>query len=381
MRRRRRILRAAILSLASFLVGMLAIGIPLIYLKFIPTPDLLLVGSVSDTDILVAPSLTTHVRLIDHAGSVVHRWNLADPTTGMVELMPDGSLLYFASGEPGASGTPLGAAGQGLRRVSWDGELMWAYDDGRVHHDFELLPDGTVAVLRSEPMDPGLAARVQGGAPGTEFKGQMWADQVIEIDPTTNASRVVFDATKVLDPTGDALPEWMKREEWTHANSLAYTASDPISGQEAYLISFRAISTIAIVSRATGEIIWSYGGKWALDQQHDASFLPNGDVMVFDNGQYLLGQPSSSQVLEIDPRTNEIVWRFPDTRNAFSTLYSSIISGAQRLPNGNTLITYGIPGRLIEVTKDHDVVWDSTPAPGHFIFKARAYPTALVANR
>ena len=247
MRRRRRILRAAILSLASFLVGMLAIGIPLIYLKFIPTPDLLLVGSVSDTDILVAPSLTTHVRLIDHAGSVVHRWNLADPTTGMVELMPDGSLLYFASGEPGASGTPLGAAGQGLRRVSWDGELMWAYDDGRVHHDFELLPDGTVAVLRSEPMDPGLAARVQGGAPGTEFKGQMWADQVIEIDPTTNASRVVFDATKVLDPTGDALPEWMKREEWTHANSLAYTASDPISGQEAYLISFRAISTIAIV--------------------------------------------------------------------------------------------------------------------------------------
>ena len=74
------------------------------------------------------------------------------------------------------------------------------------------------------------------------------------------------------------------------------------------------------------------------------------------------------------------MWSFPEARNPLSTLYSSIISGAQRLPNGNTLITYGVPGRLLEVTKDHDVVWDSVPAPGNFIFKARAYPTDLVAQ-
>ena len=38
--------------------------------------------------------------------------------------------------------------------------------------------------------------------------------------------------------------------------------------------------------------------------------------------------------------------------------FSTNISGAQRLPNGNTLITEGAPGRLLEVTNDRRVVWE-----------------------
>ncbi|NNK57052.1 MAG: thioredoxin, partial [Desulfofustis sp.] len=38
--------------------------------------------------------------------------------------------------------------------------------------------------------------------------------------------------------------------------------------------------------------------------------------------------------------------------------YSPFISSAQRLPNGNTLITEGSGGRIIEVTKDHEIVWE-----------------------
>ena len=41
-----------------------------------------------------------------------------------------------------------------------------------------------------------------------------------------------------------------------------------------------------------------------------------------------------------------------------SKFYSSYISSAQRLPNGNTLITEGSDGRLIEVTKEHEIVWE-----------------------
>ncbi len=45
----------------------------------------------------------------------------------------------------------------------------------------------------------------------------------------------------------------MQRAEWTHANSIFYTASDPLTHQEAYLISFRVVSEILLVSRATGQ--------------------------------------------------------------------------------------------------------------------------------
>jgi hypothetical protein len=40
------------------------------------------------------------------------------------------------------------------------------------------------------------------------------------------------------------------------------------------------------------------------------------------------------------------------------SLYSSFVSSAQRLPNGNTLITEGQGGRLFEVTSQHEIVWE-----------------------
>jgi len=38
--------------------------------------------------------------------------------------------------------------------------------------------------------------------------------------------------------------------------------------------------------------------------------------------------------------------------------YSPFISSAQRLPNGNTLITEGSDGRIFEVTREHETVWE-----------------------
>ena len=41
-----------------------------------------------------------------------------------------------------------------------------------------------------------------------------------------------------------------------------------------------------------------------------------------------------------------------------SRFYSSFISSAQRLPNGNTLIAEGSDGRIFEVTREHEIVWE-----------------------
>jgi len=69
-------------------------------------------------------------------------------------------------------------------------------------------------------------------------------------------------------------------------------------------------------------------------------------------------------VLEFDPITLKIIWQVTpkELGHAIPTdaskFYSPYVSAAQRLPNGNTLITEGSDGRLIEVTVDHEIVWE-----------------------
>ena len=58
----------------------------------------------------------------------------------------------------------------------------------------------------------------------------------------------------------------------------------------------------------------------------------------------------------MDPNTNAIVWEYID--NPAYNFFSSYISGARRLPNGNTLITEGQSGRMFQVTTEGEVVWE-----------------------
>jgi outer membrane protein assembly factor BamB len=99
-----------------------------------------------------------------------------------------------------------------------------------------------------------------------------------------------------------------------------------------------------------------------------AKGLPGaGNILIFDNGGSSgFGTPSAiapsgsgiyaratSRILEIDPVTFELVWSY-DGPN----FYAMNISGAQRLPNGNTLITEGPSGRIFEVTVEGEIVWE-----------------------
>jgi hypothetical protein len=69
---------------------------------------------------------------------------------------------------------------------------------------------------------------------------------------------------------------------------------------------------------------------------------------VLDNGSYIrdangVFAASSTRV-------------FPKTTKG--ARFAAIISGAQRLPNGNTLITYGPQGLLVEVNSAGQTVWE-----------------------
>ena len=85
--------------------------------------------------------------------------------------------------------------------------------------------------------------------------------------------------------------------------------------------------------------------------------LTNGNLLMFDNGPTRLDQTFPfSRVIEVNPATKEIVWKYQDANP--QAFYSDRISNAQRLPNGNTLINEGMFGRFFEVTPAGEVVWE-----------------------
>ena len=178
--------------------------------------------------------------------------------------------------------------------------------------------------------------------------------------------------------------------DWVHINSISYLGPNKWfdRGDERFhpdniIWDGRETNHIAIIDRKTGKLVWQVGPDYTATEalrklgqiigQHHAHMIPRGlpgegNILVFDNGGgggY--GDQSAgrayTRVLEFDPTTLEIVWQYTPREAGLavqvaSHFYSSFISGMQRLPNGNTLICEGACGRLLEVTPEHETVWE-----------------------
>jgi len=190
----------------------------------------------------------------------------------------------------------------------------------------------------------------------------------------------VADDEEETGPEGP-LPRWM-RLDWLHTNAVNYDARlDQIA------ISMPKLNEIWILDHSTttreasghtggksgkgGDILFRYGnplihGRGGKDdrrlfEQHDIRWIPEGlpgagNLTVFNNGNNRPGGAHSS-VEEIRPfSTGGPVWSYTaPTRTDF---FSSFISGAHRLRNGNTLVCSGEQGRIFEVTRDGRIVWE-----------------------
>jgi hypothetical protein len=195
--------------------------------------------------------------------------------------------------------------------------------------------------------------------------------------------------------------------DWQHSNTVSrlgrnkwYSKGDSRFHPDNIIYDSRSSNYIAIIARHDGggynqgDIVWRVGPHYTpgypehkLDPiigPHHAHMIPRtlpggGNILVFDNGgvagygALLPGLPGHhpnafrdySRVVEFDPVTLEIVWEykniypFVDENDFLNRLfYSRFISSAQRLPNGNTLITDGGYGRVFEVTADGEIVWE-----------------------
>ncbi|MBK9041401.1 MAG: hypothetical protein IPL83_19975 [Bdellovibrionales bacterium] len=110
-----------------------------------------------------------------------------------------------------------------------------------------------------------------------------------------------------------------------------------------------------IIDRTTRKIVWIHkGARLGL---HSPRWLENGHILMFANDPLPNGNlPPASCVVEIDPITHETLWSF--TEKPIGEMDCNRFGSAQRLRNGNTLISYGCDrSAIIEVTAQGSVVW------------------------
>lgn len=346
---------------------------------------------------LFAPITSTTTYLIDNDGQVVKTWQSGYGPGQAVMLLGDGSLLRTAA--PPSQSMQGGGAGGMVELYDWSGTKVWSYTHltptARQHHDVEILPSGNILLLvwESHTRDEAIAA---GRTAARLTENALWSERVIEVRRTgPNSGEVVWSWSswdhliQDVDPGKPNFgvvadnPERIDinaggtRSDWLHANSVRYNAK-----RDEVMISIHNLNEIWIISRKTGDIVYRYGSPanyktgttqdQVLFGQHDARWLDEDGTRatVFNNGAGRVGVMGSS-VDEIElPLNPDGTYRrepnkpfaparpkvvYPKTLS--NLFYGQNISGATRMPNGNTLACLGPSGVFIESTPDGQEVW------------------------
>jgi hypothetical protein len=320
--------------------------------------------------------------LIDMSGQVAHRWLFRGMRPIYGRLLPNGRLLALATDAP-PDGMPaqeaqflpfeqrlrtLGANATMLVEVEWGGEVVWEYRNPAIHHDFARLANGNILLPLTVELSEDFGRRVRGGNRERGKQPVMLADDIIEVNP--NGREVNrHHVWQLLDPVRDPICPVEHRGEWTHVNGLDVTPSGDI------VFSCREVSRVGLIDGSSGKLPW----KLALtSHQHHPTVLGNGNIQIFDNGQHTGGM-SRSRIIEVSPKDSSIAWEF--LASPPQQFYSSHISGAQRLPGDNVLVCEGLSGRVFEITRKGETVWEwQSPftvirrgAPTSMIFRAHRY--------
>lgn len=304
-------------------------------------------------------------------GRVVHEWrrpfsDVWDDTAAVRSPVPDSQTYFrkahvFPDGDLLAIYIGVGDSpyGYGMVRLDSSSNVVWKNLD-RFHHDFSVADDGRIYALthdyRSEPLadldhiePPVLEDYLVILSPEGEirkkislldalnrsdFRSYLWLVAYYSLQDPLHTNSV-----KVLD----------------HADAQRLGARVPAAAAGQVLLSFRELAggSVALLDPDQEKIVWIARGSWLA--QHDAQVTEDGNILVFDNRGHF-GPGGGSRVLEFDPASGGVEWVYAG--DAERPLDSAIRSAQQQLANGNILITESNGGRLVEVTRDGEIVWE-----------------------
>lgn len=392
-----------------------------------------------------------------------HRPGLASYLLEDGDLLRTANIAQQAVGDFSGGGTAgkIERIGwDGTAEWSWEYSSM----EYITHHDIEPMPNGNFLAIawedksEAEALQAGRNPAIASDAPGGN--ANVWPDHIIEVEPLpNNQANIVWEwhawdhLIQDYDPSKDNYgvvsehPELLDinfigatgnqagRADWMHCNGIDYNAElDQIAlscknTNEFYIIDHSTTTAEAAGhtggnSGKGGDFLYRWGNPQAYDGglssdqqlfgQHDVQWIePDregaGDFLVFNNGGGRSPSYSSVDVIQSPftdgnyPLETNGIWG-PDTVNwtwgLNQEMYAQSISGAERLPNGNTLITFGTKGTLYEVDLNGEKVWEyispvtnqGTLAQGEVIpegnnagtnanaiFKVRRYATDFIA--
>jgi hypothetical protein len=261
-------------------------------------------------------------------------------------------------------------------------------------YDVDPLPDGDLLVSTTNPPDqpPAGGTIVYEFDPTTEevvFNQSFEAEDTHDVDRLSEHELVVAnmrnsgpnassngDRLFVYNHTSEEFVwEWYFRnhyrlstdngaasEDWTHVNDV-----DAV-GDDHFLASPRNFDQVILINRTSKEIVMRLGADGdhdILDEQHNPDYLegPDGTPTI------LVADSENDRIVEYqrdcgaaDERLGagtppsecswELVWELGDTNLTWPR-------DADRLPNGNTLVTDTMNHRVIEVTPTGEIVWET----------------------
>lgn len=241
-----------------------------------------------------------------------------------------------------------------------NGNVVWVEGKLPCHHDFTISDDNTILALSTEKH---------------KYKGRdIIFDVIMELScdgdilsrwstyENLNYLRQ-FHGSSPLDKQAD--PNTVMHEEdygdydYYHMNSIQILPATPIGKEDKrfqkgnWLISLSETRLVLILDKKTRKIVWHWSAD-EIEDVHMPRMLNNGNILILDNGDR--GERDFSRVIELNPANKEIVWEY--TADPPETFFTDFGGSAQRLPNGNTLITETEKGRVFEITKNKEIVWE-----------------------
>jgi len=351
--------------------------------------------------VLVNDASSNRVYIIEkEKGNLVFEWNLPSGIGNDAELLPNGNLLVALTDDDPAY--TFGGFGGRIAIISPQGDILWDYkysdEVNLAHHDVEMLPNGNILFIAWEKKSGVDLSDV--GYTG-EYE-QIYTEKVIEIDPESNQivwewkvwDHLIQDKNDDLDNYSeisdqpekvninyqDSLKDGDNGGDIFHANALEYDEENDL-----IYLSINYFSEVWVIDHSTtqqeaanniggnygkgGDLVYRFGNPEAYNNVGERTFFHNHNPNLVTGGNSLLVY--SNGLPEVDPHSVvyelvvpeifdlkanennelEILWSFKDPN-----LFSPKVSGAYRLPNGNTLITQGTFG-FWEVTSSREVVW------------------------
>jgi len=272
--------------------------------------------------------------LIDIFGNIVHTWRFdtLENWQGST-LVPNGDVLVIIKNHE-------------ILRIDKNSNLIWRKSFG-VHHDLDVFQDHIYVLTRrpGREMAPLYSAPFLEDMVSVLSSSGQFVREFSLFDLIWNSEyRFLLTSVHAMELSESQILDVL------HCNHVEVidgsdSHQNPIFSEGNILVCMRNINTVMIFDPKAESIVWLWGPN-NLTFPHHPSVVDAGNIMVFDNGT------EKSRVIEIDPISGEIEWLYED-----AGFFSEWRGSAQRLPNGNTLITESDTGYVFEVTETGEEVW------------------------